>query len=321
MRTAIITGITGQDGSYLAELLLDKDYQVIGVVRPDSPKQYDRLKAIKDRVEIVEVSLTDLSSLRTLVERHRPSEIYNFAARASSSQLFSDPLSTCEFNGLAVVRLLDIIRQVDPTIRFCQASSSELFGNATESPQSETTVLRPRIPYGIAKLLAHGMVGSYRETHNIFACSSILFKHESPRRGHEFVTRKISMGAARISAGLESKIHLGNLEATRDWGYAGDYVKAMWKMLQISTPTDYVLATGESHSVRDFCDIAFRRVGLDYRNHVVEDPSVKRSGDAARLVGDASKARQLLDWTPTISFEELVCMMVDADLQAIKTLI
>ena len=319
MRTAIITGITGQDGSYLAEALLMRGYRVIGIVRPDAPRNYDRVGRIERELELVKVALTDTEALKKLIEQTRPTEIYNFAARASSAQLFTDPILTSEFNALAVLRLLDIIRQVDPSIRFCQASSSELFGNATESPQSEATPFRPRNPYGIAKLFAHGMVGSYRESHNIFACSSILFNHESPRRGHEFVTRKISMGVARINAGIDKQLHLGSLDATRDWGFAGDYVEAMWRMLQATDPDDYVLATGESHSVKEVCEIAFRRVGLNYQDYVIIDPNSARVGDSAKLVGDSSKARRILRWSSTLSFEELVCMMVDADVQAIKS--
>jgi GDPmannose 4,6-dehydratase len=315
--TAMITGITGQDGSYLADFLLARGYRVVGLLRPDSPRRYDRLTDIRDRLDLVTGSLLDQKQLQSIIEEYRPSEIYNFAARASSSQLFSEPVLTGEFNGLAVVRLLESIRLVDPTIRFCQASSSEMFGNAAVAPQTENTPFRPRNPYGIAKLFGHGMVGSYRETHNIFACSSILFNHESPRRGHEFVTRKISMAVARINAGSDTRLQLGSLDATRDWGYAADYVRAMWQMLQTSTPDDYILATGVSHSVEEFCEIAFRHVGLDYRNHVVQNPGAQRPNDAVRLVGDSSKAQKALKWSHAVSFEELVCMMVDADVCAL----
>jgi GDPmannose 4,6-dehydratase len=315
--TAMITGITGQDGSYLAELLLARNYRVVGLLRPDSPGRYERLAAVRHRIEFVTASLLDQGRLQSIIEEYRPSEIYNFAARASSSQLFSEPILTSEFNGLAVLRILELIRVTDPTIRFCQASSSEMFGNVAEFPQTERTAFRPRNPYGIAKLFGHGMVGSYRDTHNIFACSTILFNHESPRRGHEFVTRKITMAVARIKAGLESTLQLGRLDATRDWGYAMDYVRAMWQMLQAAGADDYVLATGVSHSVEEFCEIAFRHVGLDYRNHVVQDPGAYRPNDAAQLVGDSSKAQYVLGWSHTVSFEELVCMMVDADLRAL----
>ena len=319
MPTAIITGITGQDGSYLAEFLLTRGYTVVGLVRPESPEQHDRLAAFREQIDLVQVSLLDQSRLQSIIGKYRPQEIYNFAARASSSQLFSDPLLTSEFNGLAVVRLLELIRLIDPSIRFCQASSSEMFGNATESPQNEKTTFHPRNPYGIAKLFAHSMVGSYRANHGIFACSSILFNHESPRRGLEFVTRKITMSVARIAAGLDSHLHLGSLDATRDWGYAPDYVHAMWLMLQASSPDDYVLATGISHSVEQLCEIAFRRAGLDYRNHVVQTPGTLRPQEATPLVGDACKAQNALQWTHSVSFEELVCRMVDADVQALKS--
>jgi GDPmannose 4,6-dehydratase len=275
------------------------------------------LKDIRHRITLLTASLLDQERLRSFVEEYKPSEIYNFAARASSSQLFSEPLLTSEFNGLAVVRLLELIRLIDPTIRFCQASSSEMFGQASETPQNEWTSFYPRNPYGIAKLFAHSMVGSYRDNHNIFACSSILFNHESPRRGHEFVTRKITMSVARIKAGLDSVLQLGNLDSTRDWGYAYDYVKAMWLMLQAPTADDYVLATGLGHSVREFCEIAFRHVGLDYRDHVVQNPAPQRPNETVRLVGDSRKARSTLKWSHTVSFEQLVCMMVDADVRAL----
>jgi GDPmannose 4,6-dehydratase len=317
MPVALITGITGQDGSYLAEFLLARGYRVVGLVRPDSQSRHERLESIRERVVLVQASLLDQSRLRSIIEEYSPTEIYNFAARASSAQLFSEPLLTSEFNGLAVVQLLDLIRLINPNIRFCQASSSEMFGNATESPQSETTPFRPRNPYGIAKLFAHGMVGAYRANHNIFACSSILFNHESPRRGLDFVTRKISTTVARISVGLDSQLHLGSLDATRDWGYAADYVKAMWLMLQAAKPDDYVLATGRSHSVAQFCEIAFRRVGLDYRDYVVENSAALRRPDLMPLVGDSRKAQDSLKWAHSVSFEELVCMMVDADVCAL----
>jgi GDPmannose 4,6-dehydratase len=316
--TALITGITGQDGSYLAEFLLARGYRVVGLVRPDSPGRYDRLAACRHLVQLVTGSLLDQSRLQSIIEEFRPTEIYNFAARASSAQLFSEPLLTSEYNGLAVVQLLELIRLVDPTIRFCQASSSEMFGNSGEYPQSETTPFRPRNPYGIAKLFAHQMVGSYRANHDIFACSSILFNHESPRRGLDFVTRKISMAAARIAAGLESRLVLGSLDAIRDWGYAVDYVRAMWQMLQASKPGDYVLGTGVGHSVAQFCDVAFRHVGLDYGNHVVQDPGVKRPPESTPLIGDSRRAQNTLRWSHSVSFEELVCMMVDADVQSLK---
>jgi GDPmannose 4,6-dehydratase len=315
MQTALITGINGQDGSYLAELLLERGYRVVGLTRSDAPARHERIDHLPQGIELVQGSLLDERSLQRILEQHRPREIYNLAARASSTQLFADPVLTGDSNGLAVVRMLETIRTVDTTIRFCQASSSEIFGEAPQSPQSESTPFRPRNPYGVAKLFAHGMVGTYREHFGVFACSSILFNHESPRRGPEFVTRKITMGVARIKAGLADSLQLGSLEATRDWGYAGDYVRAMWQMLQAQAPDDYVVATGESHSVREYCEIAFAHVGLDYRNYVQVDPHVQRPLESVRRVGDATKARTALGWRPTVSFEQLVRMMVDADIE------
>lgn len=315
MPTALITGINGQDGSYLAELLLERGYRVVGLMRSDAPTRHERIDHLRQSIELVQGSLLDERCLRQILGQYRPREIYNLAARASSSQLFADPVLTGDFNGLAVVRMLEAIRTVDTTIRFCQASSSEMFGKASQFPQSESTPFRPRNPYGVAKLFAHGMVGTYREHFGVFACSSILFNHESPRRGPEFVTRKITMGVARIKAGLANSLQLGSLEATRDWGYAGDYVRAMWQMLQAQAPDDYIVATEESHSVRQFCEIAFAHVGLDYRNYVQVDPRAQRPRESVRLVGDATKARTALGWRPTVSFEQLVRMMVDADVE------
>lgn len=314
-RTAIITGIAGQDGSFLAELLCTKGYRVVGLVRPGARDQNDGLQGIRDRIELVEADIMDQARVKAVIEEYRPSEIYNFAARASSLHLTSEPQLTGEINGLVVLRLLELIRTIDPTIRFCQASSSEMFGNAVETPQSETTPFRPRNAYGVAKLFAHGMVGAYRANSGVFACSGILFNHESPRRGPEFVTRRISTGVARISLGLDTHLKLGSLDAVRDWGYAADYARGMWMMLQADSPEDYVLATGVSHVVRDFCDIAFRHVGLDYRNHVELDPSAQRPPETVILVGNSSKARTSLGWSHTVSFEELVHMMVDADIR------
>lgn len=299
----------------MADLLLARGYRVVGMVRPGSTTGGDRIAHIRERVDLVEGDLLEENSLRSLIELHRPTEIYNLAARASSSQLFQGPVLTAEFNGVAVARLLEAIRQVDATIRFFQASSSEMFGNSLESPQHELTPFRPRNPYGVAKLFAHGMVGTYRDSYGIFACSGILFNHESPRRGREFVTRKVSLGAARIRAGLAESLQLGSLDATRDWGYAGDYVEAMWRMLQAPKPGDYVLATGETHSVRELCEVAFARVGLDYRRYVVTDAGAQRPQEPTRLVGDASKARAVLGWQPRVSFPQLVHMMVDADVE------
>jgi GDPmannose 4,6-dehydratase len=316
MRRALITGVNGQDGSYLAELLLERGYEVIGLVREDAGNRLGRIQHLRSQLEIVQGSLLDDALLRRVLEQHRPNEIYNVAARASSSQLLTDPTLTAEYNGLAVVRLLEAIRAVDPSIRFCQASSSEMFGTATESPQSELTPFRPSNPYGVAKLFAHGMVGTYRENFGVFGCSAILFNHESPRRGPEFVTRKISMGVARIRAGLARSLPLGDLDVTRDWGFAGDYVRAMWQMLQADRADDYVLATGVSHSVREFCELAFAHIGLDYRAYVQTDPRSQRAPESMPRVGDASKARQVLGWRPSLSFEQLVRTMVDADIVA-----
>lgn len=319
MTTALITGITGQDGSYLAELLLAHDYRVIGLVRPEGPVNDTRIAYIRDRLELIPGDLLNQHALQEIIDRCRPAEIYNLAARASSSQLFSDPVATTEYNGLVVVRLLEAIRAVDPTIRFCQASSSEMFGNASSAPQDESTPFHPRNPYGIAKLCGHWFTANYRDVYGLHSCSCILFNHESPRRGTEFVTRKIAAAAARIKAGLQDKLRLGDLDARRDWGFAGDYVRGMWQMLRARAADDYVLATGVTHTVRDFCDIAFQHVGLDYQDFVVIDSVSRRPAERVPLVGNADKARRVLGWRPTISFDELVRMMVDADLRAAVT--
>jgi len=313
---ALITGITGQDGSYLAELLLAHGYRVIGLVRPGGVVNDSRIAHIRDRLELIPADLLNQHALQEIIDRCRPAEIYNLAARASSSQLFSDPLATTEFNGLVVVRLLEAIRAIDPTIRFCQASSSEIFGNPEHAPQDESTPSRPRNPYGIAKLCGHWFTANYREVYGLHAGSCILFNHESPRRGTEFVTRKIALAAARIKTGLQDRLRLGDLDARRDWGFAGDYVLGMWQMLRAPAPGDYVLATGVTHTVRDFCDVAFHHVGLDYEDFVVIDPVSRRPTESVPLVGNADKARRVLGWQPTISFHELVRMMVDADLRA-----
>lgn len=319
MPRALITGINGQDGSYLAESLLDRGYRVIGVMREGAEARAQRIGHLKSRIEVVTGSLLSEDFLRKAIAEYQPEEIYNFAARASSSQLFVDPVLTGDFNGLAVARILEAIRNVRPRTRFCQASSSEMFGDARQAPQSEATPFQPRNPYGVAKLFAHGMVRTYREHFGVFACSSILFNHESPRRGPEFVTRKITMGVARIKCGLESSLQLGSLDAVRDWGYAADYVDAMWKMLQAESAGDYVVATGESHSVREFCNVAFAHVGLDYRDYVRVDPGARRAPEAVPLIGDASKARRVLGWQPTVPFETLIRMMVDADIAALSS--
>jgi GDPmannose 4,6-dehydratase len=315
LRTALITGVNGQDGSYLAEWLLKQGYCVVGLVGPAARGCHASTKNICKGVQIITCSLLDDPCFREILERYRPQEVYNFAGRASSSHLFSDPVLTGEVNGMAVLRMLDAIRTLSPEIRFCQASSSEMFGMTPHSPQSESTSFRPRNPYGVAKLFAHGMVGMYRDRFGVFACSSILFNHESPRRGEEFVTRKITRAVARIKVGLEDSLTLGSLDATRDWGYAGDYVRAMWHMLQAEVPDDYVVATGESHSVRELCELAFGRVGLDYRDYVRSDPSAERPPESVRLVGDATKIRTTLRWRPEVSFEDLVYLMIDADLE------
>jgi GDPmannose 4,6-dehydratase len=315
MLTALITGIAGQDGSYLAELLLEQGYRVVGVVRPGSMRPYARIQHVAHRLDLIDADLLDQRELEKMIEQYRPCEIYNLAARASSRQLFEDPVLTGEANGIAVVRLLEAIRTVDPTVRFCQASSSEMFGDAPESPQRESTPFRPANPYGVAKLFAHGMVEMYRKHFGVFACSAILFNHESPRRGPEFVTRKITMGVANIKAGQTDRIKLGSLDATRDWGYAGDFVEAMWRMLQADSADDYVVATGQSHSVREFCELAFACVGLDYKDHVESDPQAQRATEAVRRVGDSSKIRRTLGWRPSVSFEQLVRLMMDADMK------
>jgi GDPmannose 4,6-dehydratase len=310
---ALITGVNGQDGSYLAELLLEQGYRVIGTVRPASRANLQRIAHIKDRIELFDLDLLDRPAMQRIIDEHRPSEIFNLAARASSTQLHADPALTAEYNGIAVAHLLESIRSLDPAIRFCQASSSEMFGNADRTPQNESTPFRPRNAYGAAKLYGHWMTVNYRETHGLFACSAILFNHESPRRGHEFVTRKVTRAAAKISAGQQERLELGSLNARRDWGFAGDYVRAMWLMLQAGSAGDYVVATGATHSVQDLCEVAFDKVGLDYRHYVVENPSAKRRADSTELVGDPSLARRRLGWSPSVSFVQLVEMMVDAD--------
>jgi len=313
MKTALITGIFGQDGVHLAELLSERGYRVVGLARPIAETLPDRQARISGKVEIVYGDLRHEDTLGTLLKKYKPQEVYNLAARASSSQLFDQPLLTADVNGLAVVRILEAIRTVDPKIRFCQASSSEMFGNTLESPQKESTRFCPRNPYGVAKLFAHGMVEMYRSYFGLFACSAILFNHESARRGPEFVTRRISQSAALIGAGFANSLQMGSLDATRDWGFAGDYVRAMWQMLQVQVPADYVVATGETHSVREFCEIAFARVGLNYQQFVRIDPRNKYIPDAVPLVGDAAKANSELGWRPTVTFQQLVHLMVDAD--------
>jgi GDPmannose 4,6-dehydratase len=319
-RRALITGVTGQDGSYLAELLLDKGYEVIGMVRRSSTTNFERIAHLQDRLVLDPYTssgdLLDEASLIHILREHRPNEIYNLAAQSFVQTSFNQPVLTGEITALGVTRLLDAIRIVDPEIRFYQASSSEMFGKVQEVPQTEATPFYPRSPYGVAKLYGHWITVNYRESYGLHASSGILFNHESPRRGLEFVTRKITYGAASIKLGLTDTLPLGNLDAQRDWGFAGDYVEAMWLMLQQDEPDDYVVCTGETHSVREFCEIAFGHAGLNYEDHVVIDEKFFRPAEVDLLVGDSSKARNVLGWKPKVSFRELVAMMVDADLAA-----
>jgi len=314
MKRALITGITGQDGSYLAELLLEKGYKVYGIVRRTSTTNLERIAHLEGEIELIYADLLDENSLIHALRVTQPDEVYNLASQSFVPASWSQPVLTGEFTALGVTRLLDAIRVVNPRIRFYQASSSEMFGATSEVPQNERTPFHPRSPYGVAKLYGHWITINYRESYGMFACSGILFNHESPRRGLEFVTRKVTHAVARIKYGLQRELRLGNLEARRDWGYAKDYVEAMWLMLQQDEPDDYVIATGETHSVRELCELAFGYVGLDYRDYVVVDPSLLRPADVNLLVGDASKARARLGWEPKVRFEELIKMMVEADL-------
>ncbi len=317
-KRALITGVTGQDGSYLAEFLLSQGYEVIGMVRRSSTVNFDRIYHIQDKLTLVQGDLLDQSSLMDIIAEYQPDEVYNLAAQSFVPTSWKQPVLTGEFTALGVTRLLEAIRLVKPDIRFYQASSSEMFGKVREVPQNEKTPFYPRSPYGVAKVYGHWITVNYRESYGIYAVSGILFNHESPRRGLEFVTRKVTYGAARIKLGLAQELRLGNLEARRDWGYAPDYVRAMWLMLQQDEPEDYVIATGETHSVRELCEIAFGYLGLDYRDFVVQDPRYFRPAEVDLLVGDASKAQAKLGWTPTVSFEELVKIMVDADLENLQ---
>ena len=314
-RTALITGITGQDGSYLAEFLLEKGYRVVGMVRRSSGDQFERIAHLQDRIELREGDLLDQLSLITLLHDVEPTEIYNLAAQSFVPTSWAQPILTSEATALGVTRMLEAIRVVNRSIRFYQASSSEMFGKVRESPQNEATPFYPRSPYGVAKVYGHYITVNYRESYGIFAVSGILFNHESPRRGKQFVTRKVTNGAARVKLGLQRELRLGNLDAKRDWGFAGDYVEAMWMMLQQSAPDDFVIATGETHSVRELCEIAFARAGLNWRDRVVVDAAHVRPAEVDLLIGDAGKARRRLGWAPKVSFKELVEMMVDADLQ------
>jgi len=319
-RRALITGITGQDGSYLAELLLEKGYTVFGMVRRASKDNCERLEHIRHRLELRQADLLDQLSLIRLLEESRPHEVYNLAAQSFVPTSWSQPVLTAEFTGLGVTRVLEAVRLVDQGIRLYQASSSEMFGLVRETPQNEHTPFHPRSPYGVAKVYGHAITVNYRESYGLFACAGILFNHESPRRGLEFVTRKVSDGVARIKCGLAREVRLGNLDARRDWGFAGDYVHAMWLMLQQDLPDDYVVATGESHSVKELVELAFSYAELDWHEYVVVEPTLKRPAEVDRLLGDATKARQKLGWSPKVRFPELVQMMVDADLARCRAL-
>ncbi len=315
MPTALITGITGQDGSYLAELLLSKNYKVVGMVRRSSTLTFERIQHLQDDIDIIQGDLHDQSSLMDLLEQHQPDEIYNLAAQSFVPTSWNQPVLTGEVTGLGVTRMLEAVRLISPKTRFYQASSSEMFGKVLEVPQRETTPFYPRSPYGVAKMYGHWITVNYRESYNLFSVSGILFNHESPRRGMEFVTRKITHGAARIKLGLAKELRLGNLESRRDWGFAGDYVEAMWRMLQAEKPDDFVVGTGETHSVREFCEKAFGHLGLDYEQYVVVDPRFYRPAEVDLLVSDPSHAKNVLGWQPQVNFEGLVQMMVEADIK------
>ena len=317
-KRALITGITGQDGSYLAELLLEQGYDVVGMVRRSSTVNFERITHLMDDVEFAAGDLLDQMSMIEVLQKHRPEEVYNLAAQSFVQTSFGQPVLTGETTALGVTRLLDAIRMVDDSIRFYQASSSEMFGKVHEVPQSETTPFHPRSPYGVAKVYGHWITVNYRESYDLHASSGILFNHESPRRGLEFVTRKITHGAAQIALGQATELRLGNLDAKRDWGFAGDYVEAMWRMLQQEEPDDFVICTGETHSVREFCELAFGRAGLDYKDHVVVDERFFRPAEVDLLVGDAAKAEAQLGWRPRTRFNQLVEMMVDHDLETLQ---
>ncbi|MCE9601978.1 MAG: GDP-mannose 4,6-dehydratase [Gemmatimonadetes bacterium] len=314
MKTALITGITGQDGSYLAELLLEKGYRVVGIVRRSSTTPYERIAHLVDRIELISADLLDQTSLMDAMEEVRPDEIYNLAAQSFVATSWTQPVLTGEYTAIGVTRMLEAMRRTVPKARFYQASSSEMFGLVQQTPQRESTPFYPRSPYGVAKVYGHWITVNYRESFGLFATSGLLFNHESPRRGLEFVTRKITDGVARIKLGRSTELRLGNLDARRDWGYAGDYVDAMWRMLQADAPGDYVIGTGETWSVRQFCEEAFGHVGLDWRQFVKTDPRFNRPAEVDLLVADPAKAREALGWNPTVRFKELVHMMVDADL-------
>ncbi len=314
-KRALITGITGQDGSYLAEFLLKKGYAVVGMARRASTDPFERIHHVRDLIDVRQADLLDQSSLIHLLEEVRPHEIYNLASQSFVPTSWEQAVLTAEFTAVGVTRLLEAVRLVDPGIRFYQASTSEMFGKAQEVPQNEKTPFYPRSPYGVAKLYGHWITVNYRESYGLFACSGILFNHESPRRGKEFVTRKVTDGVARIKHGLAAELCLGNLDARRDWGYAGDYVEAMWLMLKQESPDDFVIATGETHSVLELVETAFARAGLDWGQHVVDDPKLRRPAEVDLLQGDASKAKRVLGWQPKVGFRDLIEMMVDADLR------
>ena len=318
MKTALITGITGQDGSYLAEFLLEQGYRVVGMVRRSSTENFGRIHHLTDRIEIVQGDLLDQFSLISLLQTYRPAEVYNLAAQSFVPTSWTQPVLTGEFTALGVTRMLEAVRLVDPTIKFYQASSSEMFGKARETPQNELTSFYPRSPYGVAKVYGHWISVNYRESYDLFACSGILFNHESPRRGLEFVTRKVSYNVAKIHLGLADTLPLGNLDARRDWGYAAEYVQAMWHMLQQDQPDDFVVATGKTHSVRELVEIAFGHVGRNWKDHVVIDPALVRPAEVDLLLGDAAKARRVLGWEPQTSFAQLVRLMVDADIALLQ---
>ena len=315
MPKALITGVTGQDGSYLAELLLQKGYEVVGMVRRTSHHSYERIEHLLGRIEVVAADLLDQHSLTVVLQESRPDEVYNLAAQSYVPTSWTQPVLTGEFTALGVTRILEAIRLVHPAARFYQASSSEMFGKATQTPQRESTPFYPRSPYGVAKVYGHWITVNYRESYGLYAVSGILFNHESPRRGIEFVTRKVTDAAARIKLGLAGELRLGNLESRRDWGFAGDYVEAMWRMLQRDQPQDYVVGSGETHSVRELVELAFAHVGLDYRQYVVSDPKYYRPAEVDLLLADPARIRRELGWTPKVGFAELVAMMVDADLE------
>ncbi|HEX9394890.1 MAG TPA: GDP-mannose 4,6-dehydratase [Gemmatimonadales bacterium] len=317
-KTALITGVTGQDGSYLAELLLDKGYEVVGVVRRTSHDSYERIGHLLDRLHVVAADLLDQHSLTSVIRDAQPAEVYNLAAQSFVPTSWTQPVLTGEFTALGVTRILEAVRLAHPAARFYQASSSEMFGRVHETPQTETTPFYPRSPYGVAKVYGHWITVNYRESYGLFAVSGILFNHESPRRGLEFVTRKVTHAVARIVRGQAKELRLGNLDAKRDWGYAGDYVDAMWRMLQQPTPEDFVIGTGTAHTVRELCQVAFAHAGLDWQKFVTVDPALVRPAEVDHLLADPAKARRVLGWQPAVSFEQLVKMMVDADLERVK---